>query len=188
MSRSSVPFDQELEVKHAVRIETRILAEVIASVALAGVLYAIPFFQLPQGGRVTLASMVPIFFVALRRGPRVGVLAGIVFGFVALTLDSFAFVVNPIQVALDYPLAFGALGLAGFFKKSPLIGVAVGVVGRFICHFISGLVFFATYAPAGEAPAIYSAVYNGSFLSIEFLMTAIIIFLLQKQGIMKLYM
>jgi thiamine transporter len=171
-----------------VKIETKILAEVIACIALAGVLYAIPFFQLPQGGRITLASMVPIFFVALRRGPKVGIMAGIAFGFVALTLDSFAFVVNPIQVALDYPLAFGALGLAGFFRKSPIIGVVVGVVGRFICHFISGLVFFATYAPAGEAPAIYSAVYNGSFLSIELVMSAIIIFVLEKRGIMKLYM
>jgi len=171
-----------------VKIETKILAEVIACIALAGVLYAIPFFQLPQGGRITLASMVPLFFVALRRGPKVGIMAGIAFGFVALTLDSFAFVVNPIQVALDYPLAFGALGLAGFLKNSPIIGVAVGVVGRFICHFISGLVFFAMYAPAGETPAVYSAVYNGSFLSIEFIMSAIIIFVLEKRGIMKLYM
>jgi len=171
-----------------VKIETRILAEAVVSIALAGVLYTVPFFQLPQGGRVTLASMVPIFFVALRRGPKVGILTGIVFGFVALVLDSFAFVVSPVQVALDYPLAFGALGLAGFFKKSPVLGVIVGVAGRFICHFISGLVFFAIYAPAGESPVIYSAVYNGSFLSVELLMSAVIIFILQKRGIMKLYM
>jgi thiamine transporter len=171
-----------------VKIETKILGETIVFIALAGVLYAIPFFQLPQGGRVTLASMVPIFFVALRRGPKVGIVAGIAFGFVALVLDSFAFVVNPVQVALDYPLAFGALGLAGFFRKSPVLGVIVGVAGRFVCHFISGLVFFAMYAPAGEAPAIYSAVYNGSFLSIELVMSAVIIFILEKRGIMKLYM
>ena len=170
------------------KTQTKILTEVIVSVALAGVLYAIPFFQLPNGGRITLASMVPIFFVALRRGPKVGIVAGIVFGFVALTLDSFAFVVNPVQVALDYPLAFGVLGLAGFFRDSPIIGVVVGVVGRFVCHFISGLVFFATYAPAGEAPAVYSALYNGSFLIVEFVMTAIIILILQKRGIMKLYL
>jgi len=171
-----------------VKIETKILGETIVFIALAGVLYAIPFFQLPQGGRITLASMVPIFFIALRRGPKVGIVAGIAFGFVALVLDSFAFVVNPIQVALDYPLAFGALGLAGFFRKSPILGVIVGVAGRFVCHFISGLVFFAMYAPAGEAPAIYSAVYNGSFLSIELVMSAVIIFILEKRGIMNLYM
>ncbi len=170
------------------KIQTKILTETIVCIALAGVLYAIPFFQLPNGGRITLASMVPIFFVALRRGPRVGIITGIVFGFVALTLDSFAFVVNPIQVALDYPLAFGTLGFAGFFRESPIVGILVGVAGRFVCHFISGLVFFATYAPAGEAPAVFSAVYNGSFLSIELAMSAIIIFVLHKRGIMKLYM
>jgi thiamine transporter len=169
-------------------METKILAEVIACIALAGVLYAIPFFQLPQGGRVTLASMVPLFFVALRRGPKVGIIAGVAFGFVALVLDSFAFVVNPIQVALDYPLAFGAIGLAGFFRKSPILGVIVGVVGRFLCHFISGILFFAMYAPAGEAPAVYSAIYNGSFLSIELVMSAVIILILQKRGILQLYM
>lgn len=172
------------------KIETKILAEVIVLIALAGVLYAIPFFQLPQGGRVTLASMVPIFIVAFRRGPKVGIIAGIVFGFVATVLDSMTGIapINPIQWTLDYPLAFGALGIAGFFRKSAIIGVVVGVAGRFVCHFISGLVFFATYAPAGEAPAAYSALYNGSFLSIELVMSVIIIFVLEKRGIINLYM
>jgi thiamine transporter len=173
-----------------VKIETKILAETIVFIALAGVLYAIPFFQLPQGGRVTLASMVPLFIVAFRRGPKVGIAAGIVFGFVATVLDSMTGItpINPVQWALDYPLAFGALGFAGFFRRSPMIGVVVGVAGRFICHFTSGLVFFATYAPAGQAPAVYSAVYNGSFLSIELVMSLIIIFILDKRGIIKLYM
>lgn len=172
------------------KIETKILAEVIVSVALAGVLYAIPFFQLPQGGRVTLASMVPIFLVALRRGPKVGMVAGIAFGFVATVLDSMTGItpINPMQWALDYPLAFGALGIAGFFRKFAIIGVVVGVAGRFICHFISGLVFFAAYAPAGQAPAVYSAIYNGSFLTVELIMSVIITFVLEKRGIIKLYM
>jgi thiamine transporter len=182
-----------------VKIPTRILTEIIVCVALAGVLYSIPFFQLPNGGRVTLASMVPIFFVALRRGPKVGIVAGVAFGFVALVLDSFAFVVNPVQVTLDYPLAFGALGLAGFFQKSPILGVIVGVAGRFVCHFMSGLVFFAIYAesglasmgisaPAYAAPVVYSAVYNGSFLILELIMSAAVILVLQKRKILKLYM
>ncbi len=170
------------------KIQTKILTEAIVFIALAGVLYEITFYQFPNGGRVTAASMVPILFIALRRGPRVGIMTGIAFGFVALVLDSFAFVVNPIQVALDYPLAFGALGLAGFFRESTIVGVALGVLGRFVCHFISGLVFFATYAPAGEAPAVYSAVYNASYLIPELLMSAVLIFVLQKRGIMKLYM
>lgn len=170
------------------KIQTKILTEAIVFIALAGVLYEITFYQFPNGGRVTAASMVPILFLAFRRGTRVGIVTGVVFGFVALVLDSFAFVVNPIQVALDYPLAFGALGLAGIFRKSPLVGVVIAVLGRFVCHFISGLVFFAQYAPSGEAPAVYSAVYNGSFLLPELLMSALLIFALVKRRIVRLYM
>jgi thiamine transporter len=168
-------------------MQLKILTECAVFIALAGVLYELTFYQFPNGGRVTAASMVPILFVALRRGPKVGIVTGMVFGLVALVLDSFAFVVNPIQVLLDYPLAFGALGLAGFFPKNAACGVIVGVTGRFICHFLSGLLFFAMYAPAGEAPAVYSAVYNASYLIPELVISAILIFVLEKRGIIRLY-
>ncbi len=169
------------------KMQLKILTESAAFIALAGVLYEITFYQFPNGGRITAASMVPILFVAVRRGPKVGIATGIVFGLVALILDAFAFVVNPIQVILDYPLAFGALGLAGFFRKNAVLGVIVGVTGRFICHFISGLLFFAMYAPQGEAPAVYSAIYNASYLTPELIMTAILILVLERRGIIQLY-
>ena len=169
------------------KLTTKILTESVVFIALAGVLYEITFYQFPNGGRITAASMVPILFIALRRGPKVGIATGIVFGLVALVLDAFAFVVNPIQVMLDYPLAFGALGLAGFFRKDPLVGVVVGIAGRFVCHFFSGLLFFAMYAPQGESPALYSAIYNASYLIPELVMSAILIYILQKRGIIELY-
>jgi thiamine transporter len=172
------------------KIQTKILTEVISMVALAGVLHFIsgfiPFLQMPEGGRVTLAAMVPIFFAALRRGPRVGVLAGIAFGLVVLVEEPFIY--HPVQVLLDYPLAFGALGLAGFFKKLPIVGVAVGIGGRFICHFISGLVFFATYAPVGMNPAVYSAVYNAWYLVPELIISAAVVFVLQERKLISIYM
>jgi thiamine transporter len=159
-------------------------------VALAGVLHFIsgfiPFLAMPQGGRVTLAAMVPVLFVAIRRGPRVGILAGIAFGLVVLVLEPFIY--HPVQVLLDYPLAFGALGLAGFFRKLPVLGVAVGISGRFICHFVSGLVFFASYAPAGMDPAVYSAIYNAWYLIPELIISAAVISVLQKRKILQLYM
>ena len=159
-------------------------------VALAGVLHFIsgfiPFLAMPQGGRVTLAAMVPVLFVAIRRGPRVGILAGIAFGLVVLVLEPFIY--HPVQVLLDYPLAFGALGLAGFFRKLPVLGVAVGISGRFICHFASGLVFFASYAPAGMDPAVYSAIYNAWYLIPELIISAAVISVLQKRKILQLYM
>jgi thiamine transporter len=173
-----------------VKIQTKILTEIIAMVALSGVLHFlsgfIPFLQMPQGGRVTLAAMVPVLFVAVRRGPKVGIIAGIAYGLVVLVEEPFVY--HPVQFLLDYPLAFGSLGLAGFLRKIPVLGVAVGIAGRFVCHFVSGLVFFATYAPAGMDPALYSALYNAYYLIPEFVISAIIIFVLQKRNIIQLYM
>ncbi|HUK50713.1 MAG TPA: energy-coupled thiamine transporter ThiT [Terriglobales bacterium] len=174
------------------KINTRILTEIIAMVALAGVLEFVSGFlpfQMPEGGRVTLAAMVPIFFVAIRRGPTVGIIAGVAFGLVVLVEEPFVY--NPIQFLLDYPLAFGALGLAGFFRKEPwlpLVGVAVGIGGRFICHFISGLVFFASYAPAGMDPAVYSALYNAWYLIPELIISEIVMFVLIQRKITQLYL
>lgn len=172
-----------------VKMRAKILTEVVSMVALAGVLEFISNFlpfTMPEGGRVTLAAMIPIFFVAVRRGPRIGILAGIVFGLVVLIVEPF--VVYPVQVLLDYPLAFGALGLAGFFRKQPLIGVAVGIAGRFLCHFISGWVFFASYAPAGMDPALYSAVYNAWYLVPELVISEIVMYVLMRRGILQLYL
>jgi len=171
------------------KIQAKILTEVVSMVALAGVLEFlsgfIPF-TMPEGGRVTLAAMVPIFFIAVRRGPRIGILAGIAFGLVVLVEEPFVY--HPIQFLLDYPLAFGALGLAGFFQKQPLVGVAVGIAGRFVCHFTSGLVFFASYAPAGMDPALYSAIYNAWYLIPELVISEIVMFVLMRRGILQMYL
>jgi thiamine transporter len=169
-----------------VKIETRVITEVIAAVALSGVLHLITLYQLPEGGRITAAAMVPVLFVAVRRGPRIGILAGLALGLVVLVEEPFIY--HPVQVLLDYPLAYGALGLAGFFRKLPVAGVVVGIAGRFICHFTSGLVFFATYAPAGMSPALYSAVYNASYLVPELIVSAIVMFVLQQRRIIQLYL
>jgi thiamine transporter len=172
------------------RIGARILTEVVSMVALAGVLEFIsgfiPLLQLPEGGRVTLAAMVPIFFIAVRRGPRIGILAGVAFGLVVLVQEPYVY--HPVQFLLDYPLAFGALGLAGAFRKLPLVGVAIGIGGRFVCHFISGLVFFATYAPPGMNPALYSALYNASYLIPELVISEVVMFILVRRGIVQMYL
>ena len=168
------------------KMQTKIITEMVAAVALSGVLHLITLYQFPEGGRVTAAAMVPVLFVAIRRGPRVGLIAGVAYGLIVLIEEPFIY--HPIQFLLDYPLAFGALGLAGFFKKAPLVGVTVGIAGRFLCHFTSGLVFFASYAPPGMNPALYSAVYNASYLIPEFIVSAAIMFVLQKRNLISIYM
>jgi len=164
-------------------MDTRVLAEVSISVALAYVLNLIIIYHLPQGGSITLGSMVPILLVAFRRGPRVGFFTGAVFGLVQMFLGGYWFTL--VQVILDYPVAFAALGLAGFFRKSPLVGVAVAMLSRFIAHFVSGVVFFGEYAPPELGPYVYSAVYNGSYMLPEFVISAVVIYLLIQRGILE---
>jgi len=166
---------------------TKILAEIIVLVALAGALSLIShsFFGLPQGGSINL-GMIPIFWLALRRGWIIGVFAGAVFGVVDMTIEPF--IVHPIQFILDYPLAFAVLGLAGLFRKYAIVGIVVGGVGRFVSHFISGIVYFADYAPVGMSPVVYSALYNGTYIIPSIITCAIIIGILQKSKTLNIYL
>ncbi len=97
-----------------IKSSTKIIAEIVTFVALATALSYIKLFSLPQGGSVTAASMVPILWLALRRGAKVGLFGAAVYGCVQLVIEPFIF--HPVQVLLDYPIAFGMLGLAGALK------------------------------------------------------------------------
>jgi len=169
------------------KFSTKIIAETVMFVALATVLSFFKIFELPYGGSVTLASMVPILWLALRRGPAVGLFAATLYGVVQLVVDPSG-VYYPAQALLDYPIAFGLLGLAGFFQNHPFLGVNVGIIGRFVAHFFSGIIFFATYTPEGMHPVIYSAAYNGGYMLVELVISIYIFYLLQESRVMKIYM
>ena len=144
--------------------DTRVLTEAALAVALAYVMGLVVLFKMPFGGTVSL-EMIPLILLALRQGWKVGVVAGVAYGILYLTIDNF--VVHPVQLLLDYPLAFGALGLAGLFKptvRGAILGATVAVLARFLCHFLSGVIFFASYAPEGWNPFLYSAAYNAAYL------------------------
>lgn len=164
----------------------KVLAEMAIFTALATALSTLVVYVLPQGGSITLASMVPIIWLALRRGPKVGIVTGVIYGLIQFIMLPYA--IDPIQVLLDYPLAFGVLGLAGFFPTKPVLGAAVGITGRFLMSFISGVVYWAPlYAPNVD-PLIYSSVYNGSYLLPELVISGIILYLLQKSNVLRAYM
>ncbi len=176
-----------LNHKHRNSKNTLLLAEISIFVALATALSFVTFVVFPEGGSVTAGSMVPILWLSLRRGPKIGILTGVVYGFVQLAVMPQAYF--PTQIILDYPLAFGCLGLAGFFKKTPLIGVTVAVTGRFIMHLISGAIFFAAlYAPAGMDYWLYSAIYNGSYMLPELIISIVFVYLLQKSKVLDIYL
>ena len=167
------------------KIPTKILAEGIVAIALSFVLSFVIVYRMPQGGSITAASLVPMLWFALRRGAKYGILAGAVYGIAQFAQEPF--VVHPVQVLLDYPIAFGALGLAGAFQKLPPLGVVVAIAGRFISHLLSGVIFFAQYAPEGQSPWLYSAIYNASYLLPELVVSLVVTYILVKRKIIELY-
>jgi thiamine transporter len=145
------------------------------AIAFAFVLNQITLFQLPQGGAITPLSMLFIVLVGYFFGLRQGLLAGICFGLLDLMIHPY--VISPIQMLVDYPLAFGALGLSGLLKdrNSIIPGYLLGVSGRFVFSFLSGLIFFGMYAPEGFSGFTWSLVYNGSYLLGEAVLTVIVL-------------
>jgi len=155
---------------------TKALATSAVLIAIAFALNQITLFRMPQGGSITPLSMLVVVLVGYLFGPRQGIMAGMAFGLLDLLIAPYA--MTPIQILLDYPFAFGALGLAGLFrnkKKGLTIGYTVGVFGRFVCVFISGVVFWGIYAPEGSNVFVYSAVYNGTYLLAEGIITIIVL-------------
>jgi len=167
-------------------LKVKVLAEAIVFIALTIVLKDVlpPIYEMPQGGSVTIAGLVPLLWFALRRGLKYGLFAGFVYGLIHAFLPG-AYIMHPVQGLLDYPIAFAALGLAGSFRKIPIIGVAVGIVGRFLSSFAAGIVFFTSLSIDG----IYaSAVYNGTYLIPEFIISAIVIYIILKRKLLNIYM
>jgi len=160
----------------------RTVAETAVAVGLAAALGLLKVFTMPQGGSVSL-EMLPILFLAARAGVGPAVVAGGLYGLVQLLLPG-AFLFHPAQVALDYPLAYAAVGLAGLVRMSswPRVaaGVALGTGARFVFHFLSGVIFFATYAPEGWNSWLYSAVYNVTYLALEAAICAVLLWPLLK--------
>lgn len=140
-------------------ITSRVMVEGALSIALSTALYFIKFFELPQGGSITL-TMLPLLIFALRNGGTIGVTVGFVAGILRLFLG--AYIVHPAQALLDYPLACAAVGLAGFFPRNIYLGISSAMLTNMCCSVLSGVIFFGSYAPEGTNVWLYSIIYNGS--------------------------
>ena len=157
------------------------MVEGAVAAALASILSLIVLYRLPQGGSVTLASVVPIWIVSLRRGALIGAVSGLTLG--VLNFLQNPQVIHPVQPFLDYPLAFACLGIAGLFPSRPITGAILSVCARFGCHFLSGVIFFSSYADAAEKGAvIYSFIYNLSSVLPDLVLALLLYSLLQRRA------
>lgn len=176
---------------------TKILAEIIVFSALSAVLYATRIYTLIYGGSVTLGSMVPVMWLSMRRGIRVGFITGVVYGILAFLIDVTLvgpanIIVTPVQAILEYPLAFGLIGLTGMFHRKTvayaMAGASISVFMRFLVHYFVGVfVWYALgfpivqFGPFLASQWVWPAIYNGSFLLAEFAISAILLAILVKK-------
>ena len=157
-------------------LTTKQLVYSAVAIALAIVCSMIKFSSLPMGGSITLFSMLFIVLIGYWYGPSVGIMTAVAYGLLQSVLEPIFYTLP--QMLIDYPLAFGALGLAGFFHKKKFglqIGYIVGVIGRYVFAVISGYVFFGAYAPEGTPAIVYSLTYNATYIVPEAIVTLILI-------------
>lgn len=141
------------------------------------ILNMIKFISMPQGGSITLFSMLPVLIVSFLYGRGAGLTAGILVG-ILKTIDG-VYILHPIQFILDYIAANMCLGFANLFgndnRLKIFLGSIIAISFSIFINILSGVVFFAEYAPVGINPLLYSIIYNISSLGIEGIMTAIVI-------------
>lgn len=160
------------------RLTAKQLAFCAMAIALGTVLSNIKLFDFPYGGSITLLSMLVICLPGYLFGLGAGILTGVAYGVLQLLIDPY--VLYPMQLVVDYLLAFGALGLSGLFSnaKNGLIkGYIAAIMGRYVFAVISGWIFFGAYAWEGWNPLPYSLAYNATYIFSEAAITIVILLL-----------
>jgi thiamine transporter len=204
---------------------------IAVATALAAICAVIPFLNLPWGGGFTVCSMLPIIIVSYMYGVKWGLFTGGVYAIIQMILgngtiaalfiptdDSFMGFGAAIAICIiDYILAYTALGLGGAFRKkiknralALCLGCVLAVLVRYICHVVSGYIFYGMYAEwfFGEADIIaelgaskwvlstfsgkalslvYSIVYNGCYMIPELIITALAAIPVSRIGEIKAY-
>lgn len=145
-------------------------------IALGTISSMIKLYEFPFGGSVTCFSMLFVCLAGYFFGPATGILTGAAYGILQFLLGPY--ILFPIQVIVDYLLAFAALGLSGIFWKSKqglIKGYLLGIFGRYIFAVLSGWLFFGEYAWEGWNPLPYSLAYNAAYIFVEGAATLIIL-------------
>ncbi len=147
--------------------DTRAITFAAVCIAMSFALSYLKVVEMPYGGSITVASLLPLMIYSYMFGVRKGVFAGMIYGILQAFQDTY--ILHPAQFLLDYPIAFSAIGLAGVFAQTkalrfPQVRFALGAIvagfGRFVMHFISGIFAFGAFAPEGQPVVVYSLLYN----------------------------
>ncbi|MEH7461055.1 energy-coupled thiamine transporter ThiT [Bacillus thuringiensis] len=172
-------------------LQAMIEAAILAALAL--VIDILPLsIKLPTGGSISFA-MIPIFIIAYRWGFKASFLSGLVWGLLQIVAGD-ASIFTPVQVFIEYFIAFAFIGFAGLFhapiqqaiankQKAKtityiIIATFIGSLARYFWHFIAGFIFFGQYAPKGQSAVLYSFIFNGVTMIGSFVLCAVLLVVL----------
>ncbi len=163
--------------------ETKHIAYAAVCISMSFALSYIKLFAMPQGGSVTLASLLPLMLYSYMFGVRKGVFAGFIYGILQAVQDPW--ILHPAQFLLDYPVAFAAIGVCGMFrnigkfKKMPQVSFTLGAIVasclRFISHVFSGVFAFSEFAFDSAGNPMNAWIYSLGYNSFVFIDIAIVI-------------
>ncbi|QQK07753.1 energy-coupled thiamine transporter ThiT [Miniphocaeibacter halophilus] len=169
------------------KVNVKMLAEAGIMIALSIVLNMIKLYKLPQGGSITPGGYVPLLLFALKWGPTKGVTVGIIYGLIDCLIDPY--IIHPLQFLLDYPLAYGMLGLAGLASKNLNFNSVKGKIKltlsvvfanfmRMVIAILSGIIFFKKFLPTNIPYVLGSFIYNISYVLPNTIICIILIFII----------
>lgn len=168
-------------------------------IALSAALSLVKIFEMPLGGSVTFLSMLPVCMLSIMYGCKWGMFCSFIYSLTQLLFGIWAVLgwgLTPTAligcIAFDYIIAFTVTGFAGMFRKHGVPGyiggIALAMVMRLVSHVISGVIFFASWAPEGWNPLLYSVSYNGLYMLPEMAFTVIgAVFLLKEPHTARLF-
>lgn len=157
---------------------TLALCEAGVMIALSTVLAMLKLIDMPYGGSVTFAQMLPILIYAYRHGPKYGMGAALTASLIQLLLGLENFSYLPlvtwysiiVLALLDYVVAYSAFGIVGFLRKkyscrnAMLIGAIAASVIRYLCHVVSGFTAWCAFELPTGAVLLYSVGYNATYM------------------------
>ncbi|MDF9867743.1 thiamine transporter [Bacilli bacterium PM5-3] len=133
--------------------KTKEIVNIALLAALAFLLSQFELFKMPQGGSITL-YLVPLFFAAFNNDLKTNVFIAIVTATLQVLIGGY--ILNPIQVVLDYYLPILLICTCQVFKLNRYLNLCIGSLLAMFSYVVSGMVFF-------ETPFIASIGYNATF-------------------------
>lgn len=171
--------------------KTKRLVESSLMIALGTVLSILPIVEMPYGGSVTVASMLPCLLIAYRHGLGWGLGTGAVYAVLQqlLGLKNLSYFTTWQSIVaiilLDYLIAFVVIGFGGIFRRvikqqnlSLAAGALLASVLRYICHVISGATVWAGLSIPTEAALAYSLGYNATYMIPETIVLVLVAYYL----------